>query len=364
MNADVSTYHAMYYPPGARGYQATIFLSSITLSIRYYNELGVQTDVYWLAEKIVSMEDDAQGATLIYKNNDGKGEKLVVKDPELIAAIKKHFSHHKFTGSWKYYAFGNTRTKMLWFFATILALLAIGYFIVVPWLGDKFAKNISKEWEINMGESMSGNILSALKVDSNKTRLINAFYRELRYNTSYPVEISVVESKEVNAFAIPGGNIVVYSSIINRIQTPEQLAGLLAHEASHIELRHSLRNLFRSLSRKMFLYLIIGNEAGIAGFLIDNADNLKGLEYSRSLETEADNNGITLMKKSGINPSGMLGLMDILAKETKGEPAEFLNTHPVFSERIKNIRSQIGAAESFPPSTEITQLFNQLKTGW
>ena len=215
-----------------------------------------------------------------------------------------------------------------------------------------------------MGENMSGNILSVLKVDSAKTQIINAFYRELRYNTSYPVEISVVESKEVNAFAIPGGNIVVYSSIINRIQTPEQLAGLLAHEASHIELRHSLRNLFRSLSRKMFLYLIIGNEAGIAGFLIDNADNLKGLEYSRSLETEADNNGIALMKKSGINPSGMLGLMNILAKETIGEPAEFLNTHPVFSERIQNIKSQIGAAENIPPRNEIAELFNQLKAGW
>ena len=89
----------------------------------------------------------------------------------------------------------------------------------------------------------------------------------------------------------------------------------------------------------MFLMMVIGNESGLAGFLVDNADNLKGLEYSRSLETEADNHGIGLMNSANINPAGMLGLMEMLQKETKGkEPAAFLSTHPVFKRRIENIK--------------------------
>ena len=95
--------------------------------------------------------------------------------------------------------------------------------------------------------------------------------------------------------------------------------------------------------------MIIGNESGLAGFLVDNADNLKGLEYSRSLETEADNHGIGLMQSGNIDAKGMLRLMEILQQETKGkEPSAFLSTHPVFQSRIENIKVQInksGAAE-------------------
>jgi predicted Zn-dependent protease len=151
-----------------------------------------------------------------------------------------------------------------------------------------------------------------------------------------------VASGEVNAFAIPGGHIVVYDAILDNMKTPEELAALLGHEASHIALRHSLRTIFRSMARTMFLWLIMGNQHSVISTVISNADELKGLQYSRSLETDADNNGMQLMAKSGIDVKGMLRLMQLLQKESgKAEPAAFLSTHPVFKDRIQHIENQI-----------------------
>lgn len=339
------TYAAVYYNSSGRFHNATIFLSSITLSIRFTDENHEVKDVYWLAENIFSFEEEAVGSVVKYKNKDGQTERLVIRDPELVQAIKKHFSHHRFVGGWKHHVLGNTRNKIILFLSILLALILAGYFWFVPWIGERVASNISKEWEISMGEKMHQSMMSQYKIDSSRTKLINAFFKELRYDLNYPVSITVVDSKELNAFAVPGGHIVVYRPILDRMREPEELAALLSHEVSHIELRHSLRNIFRSMARKMFLMMIVGNESGLAGFLVDNADNLKGLEYSRSLETEADNYGIGLMNSANIDPTGMLGLMEMLQKETIGkEPAAFLSTHPVFKSRIENIKSQITGA--------------------
>ena len=335
------TYSAVYYPSSGRFYNATIFLSSITLSIRYKDENNHVHDVYWLAENISSLDEEPLGYALRYQGKNAQ-ERLVIRDPELVSAIRKHFSHHRFVGGWKHRVLGNTRNKILIFFSVLLTLIIAGYFWFIPWLGEKIADNTSKEWEITLGERMHQSLMGEYKVDTLRTELINTFFRELHYDMQYPVSITVVDSKEINAFAIPGGHIVVYRSIINKMKQPGELVALLSHEVAHIELRHSLRNIFRSMARKMFLMMIFGNESGLAGFLINNADNLKGLEYSRALETEADNHGIDLMTSANIDPDGMLGLMKMLQKETEGnEPASFLSTHPVFTSRIDNISKRI-----------------------
>jgi Zn-dependent protease with chaperone function len=341
------TYAAIYYDSAGRFYNATIFLSSITLSIRYTDENNQLKDVYWLAENIISLEEEALVSVLNYKNNQAQIQRLVIRDLELLKAIKKQFSHYRFAEGWKHHLLSNTRNKLLLVFGMLICLILLAYFVLMPWIGERIARNISKQWEIRMGEQMHQSLMGQFSIDSSKTILINKFFRELGYNISYPVNITVVNSKEINAFAIPGGHIIIYSSILNTMRRHEELAALLSHEASHIELRHSLRNIFRSLARKMFLMMLFGSESGFAGIIVHNADNLKGLEYSRALETEADNYGISLMKKSELDPKGMLDLMQMLQKETKeNEQAEFLNTHPVFSKRIDNIKNQIGQGRS------------------
>ena len=355
------TYTATYYNASNRFYAATIFLSSVTITIRYKDETGVEKDVYWLSENIVSLDTKELESVLIYKNKEGQTERLLIRNPQLVSAIRKNFSHRKFTGGYTY-VLGGTRSKILLVFSILVSLLLLGYFLFIPWLGEKVAMNFSKEKEISLGEQMYQSVIASYKTDQRKTKLLNEFYKELRFNTSYPITITVVQSGETNAFAIPGGHIVVYDAILDGMKTPAELAALLGHEASHVELRHSLRNMFRSLARKMFLLLILGNDSGIAGFLAEHADNLKGLEYSRSLETQADDNGLRLMNQSGIDPSGMLRLMELLQKETgSAEPSRFLSTHPIFSERIANIKKKIqDSPDSIESNPRLTQLFREI----
>jgi predicted Zn-dependent protease len=227
--------------------------------------------------------------------------------------------------------------------AGIIFLLLLGaYLWLVPVLGERMAKGFSKETEIRMGEQMYRSVIQQYHVDKRKTAILNDFYKQLHYDIGYPVSITVVESNEMNAFAIPGGHIVVYDAILDQMKTPAELAALLGHEGSHIALRHSLRTIFRSLARQMFLALIVGNQSGVIAQVVDNADALKGLQYSRTLETEADDNGLQLMAMNNINPQGMMRLMQMLQKESgSAEPAPFLSTHPVFKDRIENIKNQI-----------------------
>jgi predicted Zn-dependent protease len=150
------------------------------------------------------------------------------------------------------------------------------------------------------------------------------------------------------------------------MKTPEELAALLGHEASHVAERHSLRNIFRRLARKMFLALVFGNDGGIVNVVVDNADELKGLEYSRNLETEADTDGLKLMAKSGLDLQGMIRLMELLDKESGGtEVNSLLRTHPEIADRIKNINKQIPLMNAVPQDhPELKKIFHGIYEQW
>ncbi len=245
----------------------------------------------------------------------------------------------------------------------LLSIIFAIYLFLVPWLGEKMANGVSREWEESLGYSMFESVKQGLEVDSLKSVQIMDFYKQSGLSSPYPIKLAVARSEEVNAFAIPGGYVVVYSGILEKIQKPEQLAALLAHEISHISLRHSLRSIFREMAQQMFLMLIIGNESGVAGYLSSQAGRLKTLQYSRDLETEADLHGLKLMKENGIDGTGMLELMKLLedGKESGAGEFSFLNTHPGFSERIQNIRKEMIKVET-RNAQNLNAAFQLLKT--
>lgn len=359
-------YTATLHLPDGSSYPATFYVSSVTISIRYYDAMGLQRDVYWLEKEIAGFEEKPGGAEIQYFNSEGQTDRLIITDPLAIEELKKRLSHNRFIGKPHQRILGKTGTKVLTVLGIVIGILCIAYFWFVPWLGERVAMNFSKDYEINMGNQMYEALAAAYKVDDRKTEMVNRFYKQLGYIVDYPIEITVVESGEVNAFAVPGGHIVVYDAILEKMKTPEELAALLGHEASHVALRHSLRNMFRALARKMFLALVLGSDVGILNVMIDNADDLKGLEYSRALETEADNNGLQLMAKSGIDPEGMVRLMELLEKESGShQPSSLLNTHPETVDRIKNIRKQLPKLNTADrENPELKKTFHEIFEQW
>ena len=101
---------------------------------------------------------------------------------------------------------------------------------------------------------------------------------------------------------------MIYSGILEMIEEEDELAALLAHEVSHINGRHSLRTISRDLSTYLLLSILTGDVGGFSSVIIENSNLISSLSFSRSLEKEADLDGIKLMINADINPQGMVEL--------------------------------------------------------
>jgi beta-barrel assembly-enhancing protease len=252
---------------------------------------------------------------------------------------------------------------------SVMLLLAIGvYFFVmnlVPFLGMHM---IGKEQEIKMGDRMNDLMLKEARllgsdIDSAGTSKLQEFAARLKLSSKYPIRVTLVNSNMVNAYALPGGKVVVYKGILRKIDTPEALAALLAHESTHVNERHSLRSLMRNAASGIVVAVIFNDATGVSGALVGNANTLNGLSYSRSLETEADEKGMDLLAQNNVSLKGMQQLMQVLQK--KGDmpgSLSFLSTHPLTKQRIKDAENYIkNHPQQEIERNDLQQIFNSLK---
>lgn len=266
---------------------------------------------------------------------------LEVTDPAFAAALELSFGNKRLFRRLFFDRIG-VAGCLLFLFLVIIPLIA-AYIWVAPAVADSAAQKVSPETEQQIGETWFKSLTATYETDSAKTRLVQQFYDSLGFGGVYRMKITVVKEPVVNAFAVPGGNIVVFDSIIGLMDAPEQLAGLLAHEASHIQLKHSVRAIYRELANSLFFTLLFGGQGDLTGIVAEHGSQLAGLSYSRQLELEADENGLKLLEQSGIPQRGIPDLfekMKAAADGASGMPT-FLSTHPALEERIRIARERI-----------------------
>jgi beta-barrel assembly-enhancing protease len=260
------------------------------------------------------------------------------------------------------------RQKLLWFAAIIIAIIIGVYLLVmtlVPYIG---ALLISSEVEVKMGNQLkevmlAEEVAAGSSVDSVGTLKLQTFADKIKLSNTYPIRVTLVNSNIVNAYALPGGQIVVYSGMLKNITEPEELVALLAHEALHVNRRHSLRSMLRSAADALVISILFNDVSAITATILGNTQTLRGLDYSRSAEKEADEYGMKLMLENNVDMSGMKKLMEILEKQGGvPENISFLSSHPLTTKRIE-------AAENFirkhPQKTvadnDLQLLFRRLK---
>ena len=157
-------------------------------------------------------------------------------------------------------------------------------------------------------------------------------------------EVHVIKSNELNAHVLPGGKIVFYSGIIDRLSlTDAEIAAIMGHEMAHALREHTRER----LSREVATQTGIGIAASVLG-LSQGQAQLAGLAgdlgisrpHSRTQETEADLMGLELMARAGYDPNAAISLWRKMQSASgRGEPPQFLSTHPVSSTRIATIQS-------------------------
>ena len=146
---------------------------------------------------------------------------------------------------------------------------------------------------------------------------------------------SIIDRFEPNAFALPGGRIFVFTGLLDRVQKPEELAGVLAHEMAHVTHRHGLRKLISAGGPYYVLRLFVSDKQGVLSVVSAGSQLLVGQAYSRDVEREADAAGWHYLLAANIDPRGLVDFFQLL---TEGENADFipemLRSHPATRERI------------------------------
>ncbi|MBK8142686.1 MAG: M48 family metallopeptidase [Chitinophagaceae bacterium] len=168
----------------------------------------------------------------------------------------------------------------------------------------KMASTVSVKTERQLGDAVYDAMGLSAAEDTAASFLLNEFFATMEVPSAYSVRITVVNDNVVNAFAVPGGRIVVYSALLKQIQSYPELAALLSHEFTHVNKKHSTKSIFRRLGSKVFIGLLFGSFGSVTSVLIDHADDLKSLTYSRKLEKEADIKGLEILLQRKIDPKG------------------------------------------------------------
>jgi Zn-dependent protease with chaperone function len=248
----------------------------------------------------------------------------------------------------------------------IIGFLTFAYFFLIPWIVVGVAEIFPRNMETTLGRQLRENFIEKETIDSTKTIEINKFYSQLKVDTDYKINITVVKSDTKNAFALPGGEIVVFSAILDSMHTYGELAALLGHEVGHIQKRHTLKMLFKNLSTYIFISAMFQDFSGIMAIVIENASMVEQLSYNREVESESDDFGFDVLLKNKIDPHGMVDLfqqlMDDSHKEIEGKIPEFLMTHPKLDNRIETIKGKIAHTKyEVVPNDYLNSLLVKLK---
>ena len=164
--------------------------------------------------------------------------------------------------------------------------------------------------------------------------------RTLTAGSRYQYRWLIKQDDTVNAFAMPGGIIVVHTGLLRQAGDPGELAGVLAHEVQHVEQRHSLRQMISSLGWGALVGVTIGDISTVASMLAHQAGTLY---FSRDMEEEADRLGLLALQRAQIRPDGMLRFFQKLDDKDKGATPGWISSHPQTAARAQQIESLIAS---------------------
>lgn len=225
---------------------------------------------------------------------------------------------------------------------------------VAPELPDPGRPGMSREEQRQLGLEVAGQVYEQMPVlpdSSPETQYIQALGKRLvstiPADRSWPFEFHVIQQKEINAFALPGGPMFVNLGTITAAESEAELAGVMAHEMAHVYMQHSAKQQEKSS--------LLGGLAGLAGALAGALGGTAGtlaqagiqigagtlmLKYSRSDESEADAVGAIILWKAGMNPVALADFFQTLAEQGSNGP-QFLSDHPNPGNRRTAIQEQI-----------------------
>lgn len=250
------------------------------------------------------------------------------------------------------------------FIIFILAIISISCVAEIdPLTGKKTYTLLSTEQEIKIGHSVIPSAINeneGLYPDKEVQNYVRDLGRRIASVTPRDVDYQfyVVNSSQINAFALPGGPVFITRGILLKMEKENELVGVLAHELGHINARHHAKFLEKTYGMSMLIGIlsIAVHDSRYASAIVDLAQISAGLlqlKFSRDQENEADGLGVRFSYQAGYNPKGLLTMFQKFKSLEKRNTVEWLSTHPLPDTRIRNVEYLI--ATQYPQADRLKQ---------
>lgn len=213
-------------------------------------------------------------------------------------------------------------------------------------LGDKIAAQLEKQfgivYDVNVNEKAQRALDRIVEVSDRKDLVF---------------VIRILDDEMVNAVSLPGGYIYLFRGLVEKMETEEAFAGVIAHEVGHVTARHSIKRLQAAYAQMLLQGAAIAAQDPDLAYGATAMFNMAFLEYSQQDEFEADRLAVKYMKKAGYDPRGVLRVLEILQETERRagiRPKSYFRTHPHIPERIAMVRKEIRGYLEFRDYLNVT----------
>ncbi len=339
--------------PGA-GAPCTVEVSPAGLTLRFADR--PEEAVAFAALTVGAGGFDHDHLTLKWTGPAGD-RTLYLKDPDLIRAVRaaappELLPHVEQTAARVRRVRTSRRTWLLTGIAIVAGL------IVIMWMGadplTRFAaERMPIEWEKAIGEAARTQFLAGQTVvkEGPAVEAVQEITKRLvtaAPNNPYTFDVTVVRSDVVNAFALPGGYVVVFTGLLKKAESPEEVAGVLGHELNHVLLRHGMERIVKTIGIMAVVTILVGDQQGLVGLAKRLGIELATLKFGREQETQADVEGLRLLHRAKIPPDGMIRFFERLSENDKLQ-VEILSTHPMSGGRAERLKAEAAALPKQEP---------------
>lgn len=308
---------------------------------------------YWPLWAIRALSDQARDDQLVLSLKADEAldsalittARLTVDDPEMVTILRRLCPHLEKRDIAK----GTGRKVTFWIGGAAGALLLM-IFVILPAMANTLATLIPIEREVAWGRSVVSSMARFLGAseaeilckDPEGLRALEAMTARLTEGTEvrYDLNIAVFDHSMVNAFAAPGGQIVILRGLIDKAENADQVAAVLGHEIGHVEARDVTRNALRSAGSAGLLSLVLGDFAG-GGAAVVIAEWTLNASYTREAEAAADVYALEMLENSGTDAEALAVFFDGLNDLERRTPKlpSYLASHPDTAERAAAARA-------------------------
>lgn len=247
---------------------------------------------------------------------------------------------------------------------------------------EKTFQDITPEQEYYIGRAVAGTVLTTYKpFDLEQANAyLNVLGQTVAQFSAKPETFGgyhflLLDTDEVNAFAAPGGLILISRGMVRCCKNEDELVAVLAHEVSHVEHQHGLKSIRKG--RLTSALTTLGSAAGqtlggaelaqvtaaFEGSITDITSTMMNSGYSRTTEYEADKGAVAIMQRLGYNPAALLSMLEQMEQHLKGDAHGFGKTHPAPSARVAELKKVIGTVPPPQPSAVRLERFQKQMKG-